>query len=99
MGLKKYLVNFGVDLVVKNGFQQLEKHKKDVITFFEDAFLKYISAVNLEMLIRLGATEEQAQFLKDKGFLFVRGFIAVLVNIVLMQAQGITKKLVGKIKL
>jgi len=99
MGLKKWLINFGLKTIVKNAFNQLVKNKPAVIRFMEDEAIKFINSIGVNGLVKIGIDQEDAQLLKDKGVLLVRAIILVLVNLLINKAEDLSDKLVAKVKL
>jgi len=97
-GLKKFLVNFGLNLLVKKGFDLLEEQKVPIVTYLEDQVIKLVNKLPLEKLQELGISMEDAKLLKDRGVFLARAIILVLINALLRKADELEDTIVASVK-
>lgn len=107
MGLKKILINFGLDIVIGKAFSLLSEKKAYIITWLEDQAISLINKnVDPQDLGKMAdnpkdAAElvECAKLVKDGGVFFLRSIIFLLVHLLLFQANSLKARLVKAIKL
>lgn len=93
MGLKKWLINYGVDHLLDKAIGLLYDNKQFVITYLENLAIKAIRPQDIP-----GIDGKDEQDIKDKEVLLIRMVVKAMINALLMRSLIIKDDLVKHIK-
>lgn len=103
MGLKKLLINFGLDLIVDKAFKLASENKAAITIFLEDKAIRWFNSMDSTKLrYRLkesGFEDEDIQLIKDRFVFLTRGFITVLLNVLLVNVMRVKSTILKELKI
>lgn len=100
-GIKRALINFGVDIIVDNAYQLLIDNTVHLVTYLADLSIRRLNSLDMNALKSMGVIEEDALLLKERGVSLLRAVLLVVVNAITRNSLKLKEALyeVLKIKL